>query len=262
MFITARTQRVSEKFSVDETFTFFQNSGFQGIEFCLDDYFFRPRPDFLEDFFIEHTVETSRKTGLPISSVSYHVGFACDDKAFAFIKKAIPKVRKFGTDIMILNTADKDQAKIFHYNECYAEFKKRLGVLLDIADAEGVRLALEPEPPQILISTADFLLLRGEMKRDIWINFDIGHAFLTDADIFESIKALKGKIAHVHVDNMKRGEHLHRLPDDGDINLPDVFKALKTVGFDGAMALDLYVHEYDKEAPGCARRLKEMLAEI
>jgi sugar phosphate isomerase/epimerase len=262
MFIAARTQRVSEKFSVDETFNFFKNCGFQGIEFCLEDYFFRPRPDYLEDFFIEHTVETSRKTGLPISSVSYHVGFACDDGAFAHIKKAIPKVRKFGTDIMILNTADKDQAKVFRYAECYAEFKKRLGVLLDIAGTEGVRIALEPEPPQILIGTADFLRLRGEMKRDIWINFDIGHAFLTDADIFESIKALKGKIAHAHVDNMKRGEHLHRLPDDGDINLPEVFKALKAVGFDGAMALDLYVHEYDKEAPGCARRLKEMLAEI
>lgn len=261
MVITARTQMVSHKYSVDEAMKFFKNAGYDGIEFCIEDRLFGARLDLMEDFFIEHTAEKAKEIGIRIMSVSNHLSFVYDDHMFSFIKRMIPKVRKFGTDILIISSAESGMRKLFD-PDCYRQLKSRLNELLDIADANGVMLALEPEPPHILVGTSDFLNFCGELKHDLKINFDMGHAFLTDPDIFESIKLLKDKIVHTHVENLRRGEHLHRLPDDGDIDMEKVFAALKNIGFSGALSLDLYVHEYDKEAPGCARRMREILAKI
>ena len=261
MVITARTQMVSHKYSVDEAMKFFKDSGYDGIEFCIEDRSFNARLDFMEDFFIDHTVEKAQEIGIRIMSVSNHLGFAFDDLMFSHIKRIIPKVRKFGTDILIISSADKEMRKVTD-KDCYRQLKSRLNDLLDIADANGVKLALEPEPPQMLIGTSDFLEFCGELKHDLKINFDIGHAFLTDPDIFESIKLLKNKIVHTHVENMRRGEHLHRLLDDGDMDIGKIFGALKDIGYTGALSLDLYVHEYDKEAPRCAKQMREILKSL
>jgi sugar phosphate isomerase/epimerase len=252
---------LSHKYSVDESLRFFKGAGYGGIEFCCEDRFFNIRPDLLEDFFIEHTVEEAQKRGIRIMSVSNHLNYVIDDIIFGHIKRTIPKVRKFGTDIMIITAPDKGFRKL-HDPDSYGMMKLRLNELLAIADAEGVKLALEPEPPHFIVNTADFLNLCGDLKYDLKINFDIGHAFLTDPDIFESIKLLKDKIAHTHVENLRRGEHLHRLPGDGDIDLVKVFAALKAIGFTGALALDLYAYEYDEVAPGCAAQIKGMLEKI
>jgi sugar phosphate isomerase/epimerase len=58
---------------------------------------------------------------------------------------------------------------------------------------------------------------------------------------------------------MNRGEHTHLLPGDGDMDLPAVIRAMKDVGFNGAMALDIYIYEYDEYAEESVRRLREML---
>jgi sugar phosphate isomerase/epimerase len=261
MVITARTQMLSHKYSVDEALRFFKAAGYGGIEFCCEDRFFNIRPDLLEDFFIEHTVEQAQKTGIRVMSVSNHLNFVSDDVIFGHIKRTIPKVRKFGTDIMIITAPDKGFRKLLE-PDSYGVMKSRLRELLAAADAEGVKLALEPEPPHFIVNTADFLNLCGELEYDLKINFDIGHAFLTDPDIIESIKTLKGKIVHTHVENLRRGEHLHRLPGDGDIDLVKVFAALKSIGFTGALALDLYAYEYDEVAPACAAQIREMLEAV
>ncbi|MDR2477689.1 MAG: sugar phosphate isomerase/epimerase [Treponema sp.] len=261
MVITARTQMVLHKYSVDEAMQFFKDAGYDGIEFCIEDHFFNARPDYIEDFFIEHTVEKAQEIGIRIMSVGNHLGFVFDDLMFSHIKRTISKVRKFGTDIMIIATPDKALHKVSD-PDCYKKLKSRLNELLIIADSNGVKLAMEPEPPHMIIGTADFLELCGELKYDLKINFDIGHAFLTDLDIYESIKLLKDKIVHTHVEDMRRGEHLHRLPGDGDMDLEKIFAALKNIGFTGALALDLYAHEYDKEAPGCARQMRDILTKI
>ena len=261
MVITARTQMVSHKYSVDEAMRFFKDAGYGGIEFCLEDRAFNARLDLIEDFFIEHTVEKAKEIGIRIMSVSNHIGFAYDDLMFSHMKRIIPKVRKFGTDILIISSADSGNHKLSD-PDCLKQLKSRLNELLDIADANGVMLALEPEPPHILIGTADFLDFCSGLKHDLKINFDMGHAFLTDPDIFESIRLLKDKIVHTHVENLRRGEHLHRRLNDGDMDMEKVFAALKNIGFTGALSLDLYVYEYDKEAPHCARQMQEILAKI
>jgi sugar phosphate isomerase/epimerase len=262
MIVTARTQMVLHKYSVDEAMKFFKDAGYGGIEFDIEDYHFNARPDYVEDFFIEHTVEKAKEIDIKIMSVSNHLEFVYDDIMFGHIKKTIPKVRKFGTDILIIATSDRLHNKITD-SDCYKKLRARLNELLDIADANGVRVAMEPEPLHMIINTAQFLEFSGGLKHKLYINLDIGHAFLTDLDVTESIRQLlKGLIVHTHVEDMRRGEHLHRLIGDGDIDFVRVFSALKDIDFDGALALDLYVHEYDKEAAASAVKIKELLSKV
>jgi sugar phosphate isomerase/epimerase len=262
MVITARTQRMLHKYSTDEALRFFKKAGFEGIEFCMEDYFFNVRPDYIEDYFIEHTVETAGELGLRIMSVGNHIGFIYDDIMFDIMKRTIPKVRKFGADVLIISSADKEMHKISDPAGSRKRLLSRLNELLEIADANGVNLALEPEPPQMIINTAQFLDICGELKYNLKINLDVGHAFLTDPDMFESIRLLKDRIVHTHIENMYRGEHLHRLPNDGDMDLAKVFKALKDIGFSGALSLDLYAQDYEESAKGCADYMRETLAKI
>lgn len=259
MIITGRTQMISQMYSLDESLKFFKDAGYDGIEFCFEDFNFKLRPDYLEDFFIKHTVERAMELGMKIASVGNHLEYVYDDFMFEFLKRTVPKVREFGTDILITASSDRTAQKI-HNPDHRKKYKERLGELLTIGDFYGVRIAVEPEPPHLIVSTEDFLQLCDEIGKDnLACNFDIGHAFLTDDDINESIRKLGSRIAHAHVENLKRGEHLHRFPEDGDIDLRSCFETLKEIGFTGAMALDLYVFEYDKVCAECAGQLRRML---
>ncbi|NLX77559.1 MAG: sugar phosphate isomerase/epimerase [Clostridiaceae bacterium] len=261
MLITGRTSRLNHKWSFDECVRFFKKVGFDGIEFCFEDYYFNVRPDYAERFFARHARELCDELGMVIGSVGNHMDYVYDDDNFELIKKTIPVMQEYGTDILITATPDLKHFHKYHRREEYTErFEKRLKELLELASGYGVKIAIEPEVHNLITTTKDFLNLCEKMGYDNLVcNFDVGHAFLTDEDMFESIKLLGNKIVHAHVEGMNRGEHTHLLPGDGDMDLPAVIRAMKDVGFNGAMALDIYIYEYDEYAEESVRRLREML---
>jgi len=261
MLITGRTSRLNHKWSFDECVRFFKKVGFDGIEFCFEDYYFNVRPDYAERFFARHARELCDELGMVIGSVGNHMDYVYDDDNFELIKKTIPVMQEYGTDILITATPDLKHFHKYHRREEYTErFEKRLKELLELASGYGVKIAIEPEVHNLITTTKDFLNLCEKMGYDNLVcNFDVGHAFLTDEDMFESIKLLGNKIVHAHVEGMNRGEHTHLLPGDGDMDLPAVIRAMKDVGFNGAMALDIYIYEYNEYAEESVRRLREML---
>jgi len=261
MLITGRTSRLNHKWSFDECVRFFKKVGLDGIEFCFEDYYFNVRPDYAERFFARHARELCDELGMVIGSVGNHMDYVYDDDNFELIKKTIPVMQEYGTDILITATPDLKHFHKYHRREEYTErFEKRLKELLELASGYGVKIAIEPEVHNLITTTKDFLNLCEKMGYDNLVcNFDVGHAFLTDEDMFESIKLLGNKIVHAHVEGMNRGEHTHLLPGDGDMDLPAVIRAMKDVGFNGAMALDIYIYEYNEYAEESVRRLREML---
>jgi sugar phosphate isomerase/epimerase len=260
LIITGRTSRLNHKWSFDECVRFFHGIGFDGIEFCFEDYYFKVRPDYAEGFFVRHAVELCQELGMVIGAVGNHLEYVFDDDMFALMKKTIPIVRDYGTDILITATPDHNHRKYHHRSEYYAEYLKRLTDLLDIAADHGVMIAIEPEVMNLVTTTRDFLELCDRVGRNNLVcNLDVGHAFLTDPDIFESIRQLGDKIVHAHVEGMNRGEHAHLLPGYGDMDLPAVIKAMREQGFDGALALDVYIYDYDKVAKDSIDTLRGML---
>lgn len=260
MIITARPSRLNNRYSLDACIQKFKAAGFDGIEFCFEDYYFHARPDYIEDFFISHTVEFCSMQGMQIASVGNHLDFVYDDPMYELIKKGIAKTRRYGTDVFITASPDPHFKKITMRDEYWAEYTKRLGYLLDTAKDLGVRIAIEPEVNNLITSTADFLNLVDYMGRDNLVcNLDVGHAFLTDPDMYDSIRKLGKLIAHSHVEGMARGEHIHLLPGEGDMDLRSIIGAMRDVGFDGALALDIYIHDYEEVMADCVKTLKTMI---
>ncbi len=251
---------MNHKWSFDECVTYFKQSGFDGIEFCFEDYYFNVRPDYNEDFFVKHAVDFCEENDMTISAVGNHMDYVFNDDMYELMKKTVPIVKDYGTDIFITASPDVQFKKFSEREAYYHKYVKRLTQLLDLAAEHGVMIAIEPEVLNLITTTQEFLDLCDYVKRDNLVcNLDVGHAFLTDPDMFESIRLLGDKIVHTHVEGMNRGEHMHLLPGEGDMDLPAVIQALRDVGFDGAMALDIYIQNYDEVCEEAVRTLRTMM---
>lgn len=265
MLLGARTQMMDGKYNFDEMFRFAKECGVESFEYCCEDFAFHYRPETTEDYMIKHVNELSKQYGIKIGSAGNHLSFVASDINYEAIKKMIPKTRGMGTDVFIISS--NPPAGHVNYMGYKIEkkdglqiFKTRLRELLKLAEYHGIKLALEPEPPGFVPRSIDMLELMTEMNSEaLAINFDIGHAFLTDIDMFETIQKFGDKIVHAHIENLIRGEHLHRLLDDGDIDLRAVLAAMKKVGFEGTVAIDLYVYEYDQVLKRQIDILRELL---
>ncbi len=263
MLIGARTQMMDGRMTLQEIFRFSRECGVQSLEYCCEDFGFQYRPESTEDYTIAHVKELTEQFGIRVSAIGNHLAFAQSDLYFEAIKKMIPKARRLDTDIFIISSNPKfggpGHIKILE-PELLGTYKKRLRTLLDIAEDCGVRLALEPEPPGFIPTTKDMLALIDEMNSDaLCVNFDIGHAFLTDVDMLESVRALGKRIVHSHIENLIRGEHMHRLLNDGDVDLKACLAEMKKVGFDGAVAIDLYIYDYAKVLKQSVETLKALM---
>lgn len=252
MLLGARTQMMDGKLTFEEIFRFSGECGAEVLEYCCEDHTCHYRPETTEDYTLRHIRELMERYGVRVSAVSNHLAFMENDVNYDAIRKMIPKTRMLDTDIFILSAnppagiPNYNEYKLMH-REMFDVFKKRLRVLLDIAEDCGVKLALEPEPPGFVPRSCDMLELIEEMDSEaLCVNFDIGHAFLTDIDLFDTIRRFGTRIVHSHIENLIRGEHVHRLLQDGEIDLRACLRAMKEAGFDGAVAIDLYGYEYDK----------------
>ena len=264
MLLGARTQMMDGKYTFEEIFAFSKECGVEALEYCCEDFGFQYRPETTEDYTIEHVKELSEKYNIKIGAVGNHLAFAQKELYFEAIKKMIPKVKRLGTDVFIISSnpifGGNSNIKILQ-PEMLDVYKKKLRALLDVAEENGVKLALEPEPPGFITSSQDMLNLIDEMKSEaLCINFDIGHAFLTDDDYLQTIRDFGDRIVHGHIENLIRGEHIHRLLNDGDIDLVACLTELKKLNFKGSMALDIYAFEYDKVLKESMDILREMYA--
>ena len=227
--------------------------GFDGVEICLEN------PDLAPDQLPESLAQTVRKTvadlGLSPYSVSYHKDYIHDDRAYADTRRAIQLTPEFGTKLFVFSGGP-----VLPGLQDWGKMIERTRELVRLAEQTGVILAEEFEPGFIVGSTKDLHQLFAEIpSAHLQANLDLGHVFLCDPDPFEAIDSLQGKIVHGHVENMKTGVHRHLLPQEGDMDLKRFLNALKEIGFEGGLALDLYEQDYEAVAPAAIAYLKKFL---
>lgn len=258
MRLAGRNQALP-RLSVTEAIHFMQQTGYDVIELSL----LRGNGSYLteltEDFMIRHVLECiQEKPEFCVSAVSCHANYAVDDFVYQLQQRLLRTVRRYGTDIVIVSTyinyADRERRR----EELWAQLIDRTRHLCSIAEREGVRLAIEPEPNSIVSNLADFFRLAEAVDSPaLKMNFDVGHAYLCEPDVEGAILRAKDYIVHGHIDNMRRGEHCHLLPWDGEIDLAAACRSLKQHGFDGTLALDLYIHDYAAVSADCVRYIKD-----
>ena len=210
--------------------------GFDGAELCLESADMRP-----EKFTQARADEIRRymdKMGLEIASVSYHADAEPPDQRIVNTQKAVEAAGWLGTDVLIINAerAGEDQAKTQ-----WQEHLERLRNLTAFAQTNGVNVAVEPEPLLVIGDTDDMIrMIEAVGAPNLKVNLDVGHAYITDPSLPDSIKKLGSAIVHAHIEDIKDKVHSHLELGQGDIDFQAMHAAFKEIRYDGYYVVDLF----------------------
>jgi sugar phosphate isomerase/epimerase len=149
----------------------------------------------------------------------------------------------------------------------YEEVAARLGPVLDVFEAEGVRFGLEVHPTEIAY---DFVTTRRTLaavgRACFGINLDPSHFVHQFLDAAEFAREFRDRIYHVHVKDAKRrldgrrsilASHLQFgdrdrgwdfvSPGHGDVDFDELFRALNEIGYTGPLSVEWEDSGMDRE---------------
>ena len=115
--------------------------------------------------------------------------------------------------------------------------------VLALAAERGVVASLEPEPGMLVETADDYYRLRallGEPGAALRLALDTGHCLVTgDRDPADAVRATAADLGTVAVGDMRRGVHEHLPFGSGDMDVPGVLGALRSVGYDRLVTVEL-----------------------
>jgi sugar phosphate isomerase/epimerase len=142
------------------------------------------------------------------------------------------------------------------WKECLGLFVEMLKPVVEHAEKERVMLLIEPEP-DLLIETADqYLEFAAKLSSPfLGLNFDIGHSFCVNDEPANTVRRLGKLIRHVHLEDIAATRvHHHLIPGEGAIDFAATLTALKEIGYEGWVTIELYTcHENPDHAATTAR---------
>ena len=124
-------------------------------------------------------------------------------------------------------------------------FAKNIEQVVKIAEAEKVRILVEPEPGLIIENSSQITeFLKSFDSKSIGMNCDLGHFFCVGEDPSKVVYQLADYIGHFHLADISSNRvHNHLLPGTGSINFKDIFDATRSVGYQGFITVELYTYE-------------------
>lgn len=117
-----------------------------------------------------------------------------------------------------------------------------------ICEDAGLKFALEPHPHRYMTGAASMLRLIEHVQSPVLgMNLDPSHLFplgeLSDAVVYQ----LGSRIFHCHFSDNDGLTNVHWRPGQGKIDWEALMRALKSVGFDGVISIEL------EDVPGVSR---------
>jgi sugar phosphate isomerase/epimerase len=143
--------------------------------------------------------------------------------------------------------------------EAFSRLVDGLAKIVDYADSKGVVLAFEPEPGMLIDTLSRFADLLEELSKHgvdasrLKLTIDVGHLHcLGEVPIEDHVRRWAGRLANMHIEDMRRGVHEHLMFGEGEIAFEPVFAALREIAYSGLVNVELSRHSH--EAPTAARR--------
>ena len=124
------------------------------------------------------------------------------------------------------------------------------------AEALGVVAALEPEPGMLIETVDDFVALD---LPGLKLALDTGHCLVTgERDPAAAVTEFASRLGTVTIEDMRRGEHVHLPFGEGDMDVPAVLGALRSVGFGKLVCVEMSreSHRADTMVPVSLAALK------
>jgi ribosomal protein S12 methylthiotransferase accessory factor len=111
--------------------------------------------------------------------------------------------------------------------------------LVDSHGGRSYALCVEPEPGMLVEDCDDWAALAADVP-GIALALDTGHCVVSGAyEPAEAVRAFAPHLGTVAVEGMRRGVHEHLPLDEGDVDLPGVLAALREVGYERLVTLEL-----------------------
>lgn len=241
------------KFSLEEALRAIRAAGYEGFELMLD----APHafPAHLTPEAIAALRETVRAGGMAISNLNafmmsavrdfHHPSWIEPDPAFRRLRvehtAASCRVGQ-ALGATRLSTEPGGPLEGMEEKAAWALFKAGLAEVLPTAEATGVKVLVEPEPSLLIERSDQIARLLDEMPSPwLGMNFDIGHFYCVGEDPAALIRRFGKRVEHVHCEDIKADRrHFHHTPGEGAIDFHAVFEALRAVGYDGWVTVELY----------------------
>lgn len=253
MLLGFRTAGFGDR-EIQEALGTIHDAGYECVELCLEHRSLRPET--LKDDDALRIRDLLGEMGLAAASVSYHGDNDPLDLKVRNTFRAIEIASLFPPRILVMN-CEKASRELTR-EEQFKTVIRRLEELCHRAADKGVTLALEPEPGLVINDSQDMLRIIEEVDSDaLRVNLDIGHAYITDRSLADSIRSLGPYLVHLHIEDIKDKEHKHLVPGEGDINFVEAFTALKEARYDGPCVVDLF--RIQDDPAGFAKRSLEAL---
>ncbi len=134
------------------------------------------------------------------------------------------------------------------WDQNYIDYVGSLKKCAKICEKADVMLSIEPHPHRYLANTDGALrLLEDVNSAAMGINFDPSHTFPVGDFPNISVYRLGKKIIHLHVSDNDGVTNVHWRPGMGKIDWVAMFQALKDVGYNGVVSVEL------EDVPGVSR---------
>jgi L-ribulose-5-phosphate 3-epimerase len=161
-----------------------------------------------------------------------------------FYKYACDLAAELGSDCVSLWSGKVRDAAA--RDEAAKRLVQGLHEVLDYAAGQGVVIAMEPEPDMLVDSTPEFekLIIQNELSA-LRLTLDIGHLHCQgETPIAAVIRRSSGRLANVHLDDMKAGVHEHLMFGEGEIDFAPAMAALSGSGYAGGVYVELNRHSH------------------
>jgi hexulose-6-phosphate isomerase len=127
----------------------------------------------------------------------------------------------------------------FSYQDAYKWSQEYVSRLIPTAEQTGVIVAVENVWNMFLLSPLEFARYLDELNSR-WIRayFDVGNVIIY-GHAHHWIRTLGKRVVKIHLKDFKRSGYQWKNLLDGDVNWPEVRKALDEVGYNGFMTAEL-----------------------
>jgi sugar phosphate isomerase/epimerase len=138
-------------------------------------------------------------------------------------------------------------------------FYEELMPCIEVAEAVGIPLLIEPEPGLLIERFAEYLSFIERINSQfVGLNFDVGHAYCVGEDPQDWVAKMSAHTRHYHLEDIAATRvHQHLVPGRGAIDFPATLAAIARTGYDGWLTVELY--PYLDNPDSAAREAKKYL---